>query len=228
MPEGTPFADAHTHSPERRAGVLRVCNIPRSSWDGKLEQLAPFCAGLHPKEIHPETLENDLMELEGVLKLGGIAALGECGLDRLAETSMELQTQAFQAQAKLTERLKLPLVIHCVRAFPEIIALKKKLTPSCAWIVHGFRGNAQSASELARHGFMISFGAALLRAQPALIEALKTVPLEALLLETDEAEEPIESVYAAASELRGEGLETLKSAVSNSFRKTFRLGNLLG
>ncbi len=213
-----PFCDAHAHSLARREGVLRVRNLSPEEW-GQAQSFAPFCAGIHPWELDGEMPLARLEALEELLKTPGAVALGECGLDRFAKAPLEPQAALFLKQAEMAERLKLPLVIHCVRAFPEIIAARKSLKPESTWIIHGFRGNAQTAKELARHGFMLSFGAALLQKTASLSDALKAVPPEKLLLESDEAQEPIEQVYEAAAKIAG-----IKPAiVAENFARAFKI-----
>ena len=81
---------------------------------------------------------------------------------------------------EISENRELPLILHIVRAFPEIIALKKQLSPKQPWIIHGFRGKPQLASELLRHGFYLSIGE---KYNP---EAVAVIPRDRLLLESDE------------------------------------------
>ena len=81
---------------------------------------------------------------------------------------------------RLSEKNSLPLILHVVKAFPEIIALKKELKPRQPWIIHGFRGKPELAKELHRHGFFLSLGE---RHNP---DAAAIIPAERLLLESDE------------------------------------------
>ena len=58
----------------------------------------------------------------------------------MAKAPMELQLAVFKEQVKLSEKLGLPLIIHCVKAMDELLAVKKEFRPQQAWIWHGFRG----------------------------------------------------------------------------------------
>lgn len=211
-----PLCDAHTHNPARRQGVLRVYNLKSEEWNAPLP-FAPFCAGIHPQELGSELPQDRLKTLDIILKTQGAAALGECGFDRLASAPMKLQTALFLAQAEMAERLGLPVVAHCVRAFPEAMTARRKLKAKAPWIIHGFRGNAQTARELVRHGFLLSFGAALLQDIPTLQEALRATPKDAILLETDEEPIDIERVYDAFSKASGHDAST----PSENFRRIF-------
>ncbi|MDE5929471.1 MAG: TatD family hydrolase, partial [Muribaculaceae bacterium] len=84
--------------------------------------------------------------------------IGECGLDALRGPDMALQREVFLKHIGLSEALGKPLLIHAVRCWPELIALRHNLNPAQEWIIHGFRGKAELAAELLRHGFSLSFG----------------------------------------------------------------------
>ncbi|MDE6655144.1 MAG: TatD family hydrolase, partial [Muribaculaceae bacterium] len=68
---------------------------------------------------------------------------------------------------------------HIVRAFPEIIRLRRQEQPTQRWIIHGFRGKPELARELLRHGFDISIGREFNTASAAII------PPDRLFHETD-------------------------------------------
>ncbi len=72
-----------------------------------------------------------------------VIALGEAGLDKRCDTPFDLQVEAFQAIALLASRHRLPLLIHAVKSSEKLIALKKRMKPENAWIIHGFRGKKE-------------------------------------------------------------------------------------
>ena len=67
-------------------------------------------------------------------------AVGEAGLDKLAEAPLTLQIEVFEYQARLAEEANKPLIIHLVKAVDELLKLKQKIQPVKPWIIHGFRG----------------------------------------------------------------------------------------
>ena len=85
-------------------------------------------------------------------------AVGEAGLDKLADAPMDLQVEVFRCQACLAEAVGKPLVLHLVKAVDELLKVKRDLRPSKPWIIHGFRGKAALAEEYLKHGFYLSFG----------------------------------------------------------------------
>ena len=80
-------------------------------------------------------------------------AVGEAGFDKLTAAPMELQVRMFEKQVELSEKYRLPLIIHCVKAMDELLAVRKKLNPAQPWIWHGFRGEtaAGRATDKERH-----------------------------------------------------------------------------
>ena len=66
------------------------------------------------------------MDLLRVLVSGsGVVAIGEAGLDTLAESPMDLQKEVFLAQANLAEETHKPLIIHCVKAWRISLPVKR-------------------------------------------------------------------------------------------------------
>ena len=127
-------------------------------------------------------------------QFSGVVAIGEAGLDTLAESPMDLQKEVFLAQANLAEETHKPLIIHCVKAWADLIACKKAVKPEMPWIIHGFRGNGELASQLVRLGFYLSFGD---RFNPS---ALRAAWPDFLFLETDDKSIDIRRVYQNVAE----------------------------
>ena len=82
-----------------------------------------------------------------------IIAIGEAGFDKLRGPASELQAEVFEKQVEISERLRKPLIIHCVSAWDEVLAMQKSLKPSMPWMIHGFRGKLRQAEQLISKGF---------------------------------------------------------------------------
>lgn len=164
--------------------------------------------GLHPWHL-TDHWEQELKAFDGHSIL-----IGECGLDRLCETPYELQLKAFQAQIQLSERLELPLVLHCVRALDDTLRLKRGTRQP--WIFHGFRGKSQQLQQLLDHGFYISFG---FRHNT---ESLRACPSDRLFLETDDSPEPIASLYETAADLRATTADALNNQLWQNLKEIIR------
>ena len=171
--------------------------------------------GIHPWTLTEENADIQWETLHESIKDKRIVAIGECGLDKLKGPSMELQTAIFKQEATLAENCSLPLIIHCVKAFNELIQLKKEISPCQPWIIHGFRGKLPLTLDCIRPGFYLSIGS---RFQA---DALKAIPLDRLFIETDESEESIRSIYQRIAEVKRISLEELAEAINKNVRKVF-------
>ena len=229
--EYSPYIDIHTHRHTPSEGVITVSNYAQK--DVFTEGSILATVGLHPWFLTRENFENDFKEMSQLVHNQQVIGIGECGLDKLRGEDLAFQTKAFEAQIQLAESVSKPVVIHCVRAFSEIIAIKKRLNPSVPLIIHGFNKNEMVLKELLRHGFFISIGAAILpkKHTDSLEKTINTegasfskifqqIPLDRLFFETDDAENvSIIEVYQVASEILKIDLSDLKSIIYENFKK---------
>lgn len=211
------FLDLHTHSQTNDAAVLELVNQYPDECDGSAKY---FSIGVHPWRIDENRLESDLKILESKLNDQNCLAVGECGLDKRIDTSLELQAEVFEIQLALAEKYKKPVVIHCVAAYQETIDIKKKMNISVPMIIHGFSKNAQVARQLLDSGFYLSFGKRLLR-DPNLENVFKSVPDDKFFLETDTARESIEQVYERAAQCKKSSVDEIRDKVNANFAKAF-------
>ncbi|MCM0080624.1 TatD family hydrolase [Geomonas sp. Red32] len=141
--------------------------------------------GLHPMHA---ALWNDqlLATLRSYCRNG--AAVGEIGLDYLiASPGRELQRAAFRAQLALACDLGLPVLIHCRKAFADLLAIIGEVAGSkVKGVMHAFSGSPETARACLRTGLYISLAGPVTfsnAVKPAQVAA--SVPLDRLLLETD-------------------------------------------
>lgn len=188
------YIDIHTHKTDSEKDIISVqnINIPDYLCRCGLDLQSRFSLGIHPWKIIPERLPEYLNTIEQNSIYQSTFAIGECGLDKLSDTPWELQLRAFISQISISEKYNKPLIIHCVKAFDELLALKKEIKPKQAWIIHGFRGKPQMMKQLLAHNFYFSFG------EKYNEETLKQTPLDRLFLETDDADVSIETIYKQA------------------------------
>ncbi|MBS1212272.1 MAG: deoxyribonuclease [Proteobacteria bacterium] len=214
------FVDIHTHS--RAAGpALRIVNSDPDSFARDALTEPRLSLGLHPWQTAAPDIETRLDWIEQHASHPHVVALGECGLDRLRGAAPAIQEQCFVRHIAVAESLGKPLIIHCVRAFNELIRLKQDHRISVPVIVHGFNNRGQVARQLLRHGFWLSFGAALLMPGSAAAKALVEAPGDRFFLETDDSNVDINEVYLAAAQLRQTEVLTLKELMMENFRRVF-------
>ena len=168
--------------------------------------------------IHPWHAANcNLAEVE--LHAQSADAIGEIGLDYACEVPREVQMAVFRAQLTIAEQLEKPIILHCVRAFEEVIKILSEYHLP-AVIFHGFIGSVEQAQRAVAEGYYISFGERTFRS-PKSIEAMRSTPLSHLFVETDESPTPIEDIYAKIAILRGISTSELLQATERNFQAIF-------
>lgn len=213
--------DFHTHQVNTTNTDIQVLNLlqplpislPQVISAGEVV----FSVGLHPWYLDDSTLAAEKLKMETLANEPNVLFMGECGLDRLCDTPFKLQEEAFIWQISLAEKLQKPMVIHCVKAYSELIAIKKKVKPTVPMIVHGFNANEQICKQLIQHGFYLSFGAALLNEKSNAYHLLSIIPKKYLFLETDDKNCTISSIFARASHLLAISVEDLQEIILQNF-----------
>lgn len=211
------YFNLHTHKATNQTNILELVNQYPQEFDATIPY---YSIGIHPWFIVEERMEADLAIIESKLQEASCLAVGECGLDKRIEIPMELQEMVFERQLLLAQQYNKPVVIHCVAAFQELIAIKKKLNISVPMLIHGFSKNAQIAKQLVDNGFYISFGKYLLL-NKELETVFTSVPNNRFFLETDTTDEGIEAVYELAAKYKGISVNEIQEIVNSNFNKVF-------
>ncbi|PKB18405.1 TatD family hydrolase [Flavobacterium sp. 5] len=211
------FFNLHTHKFTNQESVLELVNQYPQEFDASI----PFYSiGIHPWYIDKQRLEADLQIIENKLQEPNCLAVGECGLDKRIEISLELQKKVFEKQLLLAQKYNKAVVIHCVAAFQEVIAIKKQLKITVPMLIHGFSKNKQVAKELIDNGFYISFGKYLMRNHD-MESVFLSVPNDRFFLETDILDEGIEEVYSLGAQYKNIDIEELQQIINNNFKQVF-------
>jgi len=211
------FFNFHTHQFTNQSTILELVNQYPQEFD---ESIPFYSIGIHPWYIKEDQIDLELKIIEDKLQAENCLAVGECGLDKRIEIPLEQQIKVFEKQLALAEKYKKPVVIHCVAAFQEITAIKKKLKISVPMIIHGFSKNKQLAEQLIKDGFYLSFGKYLLK-NPDLKTVFESILNDRFFLETDTIEEDIQQVYNVASEYKKITIKELQDIISSNYRIVF-------
>lgn len=196
------YLNFHTH--RRSASVAEQVVVNRMPFQGEWDSDDLFSVGIHPWYIL-DNLERSLAEVDRLANESRCVAIGEIGLDKCVSTDWRLQEEVFRRQLALAGSKGLPVVIHCVRAWSELLHILKteKITVPC--IIHGFRGKPDLARQLLDCGLYLSFG---FRYNSG---SLTMCPSDRIFFETDEDERPVEQLYCEAAELRAVSPEILRN-----------------
>ena len=215
-----PYIDLHTHlyRPERE--TITVQNIFPGEGFGAFTGRNFYSVGLHPWHIKtPEENNELLLQVEDAVEFDHVIFIGECGLDKKVENDFNEQLRIFEAQAFMSEEVKKPLIIHCIKSYNEVIQMHKKLHPQMSWIMHGYNGSPETTKQLVDNNFLFSFGGNLFKQGAKAIDSFKYLPLERIFFETDEYEGDVEKMYQRGAELKEISLEKLKEAVWKNFNR---------
>ncbi|MGV3547664.1 MAG: TatD family hydrolase [Pedobacter sp.] len=212
------FLDIHTHQTKQEQGAVAIQSISLSeSTFLAMPKTKPISIGIHPWYGKLEELPKNMKYLNVLARQENVKLIGECGLDKLKGETMESQQQMLEAQILLAEELQKPLILHCVKAFEELIALKKHLRPSVPMIIHGFNKKLEMAQQLVNQGFYLSFGAAVLKSEEVALALEKTQA--PFFLETDEADVDIKEIYTKVAEIKKISVDELKDVIFANWKK---------
>ena len=211
------FIDIHTHRAVSEPGTMAIRNM-RSDFS-RIPAQGCYSVGLHPWYLEVDQAEHLPVELLRAAGLRNVVAIGECGLDTRCDTPADLQRAVFIRQIELAQAVQKPLIIHCVRAFEEILTILRKRKVSVPVMFHGFRRSEQLARKIIDDGHLLSFGVHLLTEPVA--EVFRNLPPNRVFLETDDAEVPISHIYAAAANIWGTDIEGVAAGIEHQFQHIF-------
>jgi TatD DNase family protein len=219
LPLNGDYIDIHVHSGKPSEGnfILESLMAHEEKVPWNIPGVA-YTFGIHPWFLNEDNFNQQLKSVEHIARNKEIIAIGEAGFDKLRGPSIELQRKVFEEQIALSEALKKPVVIHCVRAWEELLSVQKKLKPRMTWLIHGFRGNAELAGQLLSKGMYLSFWFDfVLRPNAGVL--LRQLPADRIFLETDGADVSIRTIYNKVAEDLGLSVGELKSIILDNFNR---------
>lgn len=199
--------DAHTHKPANDAIAsldVSTCTTPLQS---------PFTAGFHPWYMSGNP---DFNLLETVAENRFCVGIGECGIDTQRSTvGKETQIEILARHIELSEKMKLPLVLHIVGGWDTVLNLKKQMRPEMPWIIHGFRGKPELAKQLTVNGIALSYG------EKYNTGSVISTPLEQMLAESDGTTADINVITANLAVLKNCDPEYFRNTIRENIRRLF-------
>jgi TatD DNase family protein len=229
----------------KSVGIDRIVQVgysaEQSEWGVKLAEHWPnvlAAVALHPNEAPVvEDLEVDLLKIEKLATHPRVRAIGETGLDffRTEPALQERQKYSFRRHIELAKKVNKALVIHDRDAHRAVLDLLIEEGAPEKTIFHCYSGDAEMARECIENGYILSFAGTLtFKNAPALREAVKLVPVDQLLVETDSpflAPMPhrgslntpaqIPTILRFMAEERGDDVDELANAISNNCERLF-------
>jgi TatD DNase family protein len=145
--------------------------------------------------------------------------IGECGLDKLKCSDFKLQQTVFQLQINLAIKYQKPMILHCVKAFDEILMMLKNKISLDKIIFHGFHKSPEMAFDLTSKGYFISLGKSLFLQPDRMKTVFEKVNPENIFFETDDSDYSIEDVYQKASDISGKTIEFWKEQLNQNYER---------
>jgi len=212
-------------------------NLPAVALAGRHGDVQVFATvGVHPHDaITLDTAALD--ELARLAAAPGVVGIGETGLDYYYDHSpRSAQRDAFAATAALARRMGLPLVVHVRDAHAEAADILRASGVE-AGVIHCFTGDRDDARRYLDLGLDVSVaGIVTFKNADALRDAVRTIPSDRLLVETDapylapvphrgKRNEPalVRVVADAVAAVRGEAADDVAASTAANARRVFRL-----
>ena len=193
---------------------------------------------LHPNEAPVvEDLEADWAIIEKLAQVPRVRAIGETGLDyfRTPPELRKRQQDSFKWHIDLAKRTNKALVIHDRDSHEDVLSVLLEVGAPEKTVFHCFSGDVEMAKTCIERGYILSFaGTMTFKNAPALREAVKLVPHDQLLVETDSpflAPAPhrgalntpaqIANIVRAMAAERNEDVAELATALSDNAERIF-------
>jgi TatD DNase family protein len=221
FPGTSDYIDIHNHGATVSPGIFVVENLMahENVYPSDTPGMAYTC-GIHPWFLNEGNRKKLLDKVREAILHPAVIGLGEAGFDKIKGPPLELQRRVFGEQIAFAEQAGKPVIIHCVRAWDELLMAHKKLRPRLPWLVHGFRGNKELGLQLISKGFYLSFWFDfILRHESA--DLIKSLPAERIFLETDGSGADIKEIYNKVSTDLGISVEELKNQIIRNFNEFF-------
>ena len=230
----------------KSVGVDRIVQVgysaEQSEWCAALADLYPgrvlAAVALHPNEAPVvEDLAADMAIIERLAHLPRVRAIGETGLDyfRTPPELRRVQQESFKWHIELAKKTNKALVIHDRDSHEDVLSVLLEVGAPEKTVFHCFSGDVEMAKTCIERGYILSFACTMtFKNAPALREAVKLVPHEQLLVETDSpflAPTPhrgmqntpaqIPTIVRAMAAERGQDLAELCEALSKNTERVF-------
>lgn len=222
LPQPGDYIDIHNHGATPVTGQFSIGNL--MAHEECIPDQTPglaYTIGIHPWHLTKETFAEQLGKVSRYAGSTNVIALGEAGFDRLRGPALDLQRDAFEEQVKIADAISKPLFIHSVRAWDELLAEHKRLSPSTPWLIHGFRGKRELAQQLISKGMFISFWFDFI-IRPESSELVRRLPLEKIFLETDGSGVEIGTIYNKVASDLNMDIVQLKNQILSNYKVLFK------
>lgn len=204
------YINIHTHFKPRfsnefalRNGYMFALQVDRLGYE--------VSNGLHPWFTNEPF---NVLELKRILDQNSSMAIGECGIDRLKGAELKVQQKIFDQHLNLAHECKLPVIVHCVRAYDEVWNMVKD--SEVPIILHGFSGSEKQWERFSeREKIFFSLGIREMKR----LKFLEKLNVEQVLLETDSEYYTIKDVYEEYAKFKSCQVSEIKACINTNISK---------
>jgi TatD DNase family protein len=221
LPQRGDYIDIHNHGGVPAPGIFILETL--MAHEGRTTLDVPGIAytyGIHPWFLQRDNYRKQIESVRENAENPAVLAIGEAGFDKLRGADPDLQRSVFEEQVEISEMVEKPVVIHCVRAWDDLLSVHKRMKPKMPWLIHGFRGNVEQAVQLLSKGMYLSFWFNFIL-RPESAKLIRAVPDNRIFLETDGSDAGIKEIYKKVSLDKGIETEELKSLIYSNFISFF-------
>lgn len=214
-----PFIDIHTH--QKAADSNQIAIINTMLHEAESENLMSVSAGWHPWHLAGGQSDEMLTRLDLKAQSHKVLAIGECGIDRTIDYPTEKQVGIFTFHIDIGEKYRKPVIVHCVKAYSDLLHVLKNRKPKVPLILHGYNGNLQQTQQLLKYNVFFSFGEHLFKPRRQTIQVINEIPMKRIFLESDESAISIEKIYLRAAEILACSMSALKKQIYENYISIF-------
>lgn len=161
-----------------------------------------YALGIHPLYT-PESQAEHLLQLSDMLSANHgdarLVAVGEIGLDYFVDLDAVWQERVFHEQLVLAKAQQLPVILHVRKSVDRVLKYLRQTHFPHGGIAHAFNGSLQQAHAFLDQGFKLGFGGAMTYERAKQLRHLaSTLPLDAIVMETDAPDIPPHWLYVDA------------------------------
>lgn len=220
------YIDVHTHCLPQSSDICKIHSLSfgKDNYQILLNSYHLFSLGIHPWYINKDTDWSEFYKtIIDIRNYPNMIALGEAGLDKLKGKPITQQMDLFKKQLELSQIVKRPLFVHCVKAYSEIQSLLKSSQISYPLIFHDYRGSSQQTEYFLKFPTYFSFGTILNKSGPKLESLSHIIPLHRIFLETDDQVQfSIQDRYQKLAELYVTSIEKIQAQIKVNFTQVFK------
>lgn len=171
-------------------------------WRSRPQVFYPM-VGVHPTSVN-ESYKQELAIVEDRLKSfpDRYVAVGEIGLDYYWDTTFtKEQKEVLLTQLQWANDYKKPVSLHVRNAYNDIFDVLNEVTVLSGGVLHCFSGTVDEALKAVDMGYVLGIGGVVTFKKSSLVDVVKAVPLDKMVLETD-------APYLAPTPYRGKRNES--------------------